>query len=204
MQKLALISIEVYFSFVISAEIDVYNKSELEGSRPRPPTLSDTREGREIKMRSRELIVFLCTVFFLCGEKTTVVAPIVVTASCWISDNIWNLDWKLQSSRAAVKIPHLGGRLWIVLFFLHQRVHWLGIVACSIRRWENKGLLPSPLFNLHQLLSVYCYEAQQESHGSRPPLPSVFFSPLRSANRCCRIFASFSPVTDRAAAAGGV
>lgn len=36
--------------------------------------------------------------------------------------------------------------------------------------------------------------------GSCSPLPFVF-SPLRSANRCCCVFASFSPVTDRAAAA---
>lgn len=60
-----------------SAEIDVYNSSELEGLRPRRlPTLSDTQERREIKMRSRELIVgsfyILC---FFCGEKTTIVAP---------------------------------------------------------------------------------------------------------------------------------
>lgn len=50
------------------------------------------------------------TYFLFCGERTTTITHITVPASCWISDNIWNPGWKLQSSRAAVNSPHLGGR----------------------------------------------------------------------------------------------
>lgn len=90
-----------------------------DGLQPRrPPTLSDMWERRETKMCYRELRVLFKNIFSFFVVRKPQQSPTSWSQHlCWIADNIWNPDWKLQSSRAAVNTPHLGGRLETVSLY---------------------------------------------------------------------------------------